>query len=196
MIGAFLKTVLLLGAFFLTLAVGLGTYMGLQPPKVAEDMKRVIISDEASKEFDRKIQGFLAEANYYNTQQYNNVSTAITQEEIASKIAEVMSEENSRFILKDIQVNLRDDKIVAAGDLDASGFKVRMGIVATVENNDGKPELRVIDVDFGQLPMPQVLRDEIDKAVANLNSSFRNLPVFLEDMRTEDGQVVLEGSPQ
>ena len=64
------------------------------------------------------------------------------------------------------------------------------------EDRDGKTGVRGGEGEVGRMPAPQEVRGEIDMAVANLSSAFRKRPRLWKDSRTEDGQVVTEGSLQ
>ena len=192
MIGWFIKLTLLTTILIVVAGGGIAVFLGSKPSKVAGEMTRVEVSEEASKQFDSKLQNFVTEAKTSNDNQLRTVT--LTQEEVASKVAEIAENGKSPLPVKDIEVNLRNEKIIVAGNLETSGINVKVAIVAKVETKEGKPQVMVEAVDFGQLPVPQAVKDQVNQAVANIDLSSGNIPINLSDIRVENGQLVLEGS--
>lgn len=89
----------------------------------------------------------------------------ITESQLTSIVAQKLSEQTDPFIT-DPQVYLRDGKIqiygkAAQGNLQAN---VRIVLTATLDDN-GKPVISVVSVDFGPLPAPESMNKAIGKMV-------------------------------
>lgn len=191
----FLKTVatiFIFVSFFMVVGVGLLYFTGARPPAFAEEMTKVIISDEATKEFDSKFGAMLQEARQYNEEQAKNVKATLTAEEISSKMTSLASTGSGPLPLKDIQVNLQKERILMTGHLDLPFSMVRVGVSARVQDFEGKSQVEIEDITIGSVPLPGMIRERLSEHLLSVNLFGVNPPVTLRDVKIENNQFIFE----
>lgn len=89
------------------------------------------------------------------------------------------------------QVSFRDDKLRAVVTLEVLAFEVDVGVQMRLGVRDGRLDLAVEEIDLGGLPLPDVLRQQvngyIDQGIAQVEK--QQLPFRLQDIRLQGGRL-------
>jgi len=101
----------------------------------------------------------------FSSDQTGLVSITLTEAQLTSAIDHYLSKQETP-LMTEPQVFLRDAKIDLYGKINQGllSANVRITLSATIDEN-GKPELNIVDADFGPLPMPESLLNVASKLV-------------------------------
>ena len=101
----------------------------------------------------------------FSSDQSGLVSITLTEAQVTSAIDRYFSTQETPFMTEP-QVYLRDGKIDLYGKISQGllSANVRLTLSATIDDK-GKPELTIIDADFGPLPMPDSLLNAASKLI-------------------------------
>ena len=180
-----------------------GYYLLTHGLEVEKEMVEVSISQQAAQSFDQRIEHF--EDAVEAASPGEKVSLVITEEEANSKIAELIAEANLKeqiakaglpvdLDISDVQINFRDGRVKALALTEISGIEVKMGVQALVDVKDGRLSLDVQDIDFGSLPLPQTLKDQLTGLIPeDIDTLNLDIPIELEDVIIQDGQLLIKG---
>lgn len=152
------------------------------------------ISTEAILSLEQQIQATLAspDAN-------GNVSLTLTQSQInAIMISQLAQQQNQ--IISDPSVVLTAGRMEMYGKVNQSGFSTNLKIVLQpgVDAN-GAARLNVASIDLGGIPVPDVLKNQIESAADNLlNNDYIGPSVGLRatSISIGEGQMTLTGTRQ
>ena len=176
--------------------LGIGIYILTRPSGIASEMDSVPVSEEAAESFDAKFSEF--ETLLDNAMSGESVSLSLTEEEVASKLDELIKDTDMPIEVKDTCVNFRDGAMWISGVVDA-GVSVSSGIKVAIDiDEEGKPQLEIEDVDIGGgVPVPGSLEEQITNLIPTddvLTEDIDELPVMLESVAMEDGGLTFTGT--
>ena len=163
---------------------------GPEPPK-----ETIPVSTQAAKTAEQIIQ-----ENMDLQKSESLVAFTLSEEQVTSYIAEKMaSSENP--LLTDPQVFLRDGQAEIFGTVTRGivTANVRIAIKVNVEPADGSLSVDVIQADFGPLPVPENLREDISSvlnetlsgSLADYTTGFKVQSIFIDN-----GMITISGIKQ
>ena len=163
-------------------------------PAMKDHMREVPVSYEEVEKFDQKLETFEEEVTAAaEAGEAKKMSLLITEEEVNSKIIELMAED--KLPVKELFINFNDDLCWVYTVLNNPGIGAKVGIIAEVESIDGEIKIRVVDFHIGRLPLPK----SADEWVANLlevlavmQSPIEDLPAKLTLITIKDGSFSFE----
>ncbi|RLC73293.1 MAG: hypothetical protein DRI26_01195 [Chloroflexi bacterium] len=187
---------------------GIAYYLITQPPAIKEEMRPVEVSAEAARSLEQKLEAFQQEVQQAaQAGEQKEVRLEITEEELNAKINEYLKElaarEELSIDVEDVQVNVKDGKLLLAGEAEVSGVKVQGGVEASVKTEDGRVKLEINRVDLGRFPLPSNVKEKVMNLIPEEKTTIElenlplgleeNLPVKLKNLRLEDGKLLIEG---
>jgi uncharacterized protein YdgA (DUF945 family) len=98
------------------------------------------------------------------------------------------------FDVRDPQVQLRDGKISLTAAYDAGLFTIHPRVVMTVGVQNGRPVVRTESADFGPIPVPQMLIDQITQSVNETLAAEIPPEVTLTEVIVANGQLTVVGA--
>lgn len=187
---------IVVGSLVLLLAIVAGVMLLLlrQPTGIAKQITPVATSPEAAQQLDTKWDSFQSTAQQAAPGAV--VSVTLTQEEVASKVAQELPTVKmpKNVGVSDVNVNLVDGKILASGTVSYSGIRANVGMEATIETENGEPVIVLQNLDLGKLPVPQSVKDQIRNIIPdNGKISLSNLPADINNVQVVNGEIVISG---
>jgi len=184
---------LFLGSVFalLLIIVGVGGYLVTGPAPIGAEAAPVPVSDEAAESFDQKVEDFEQEiAQAYPGEE---VALVITEEEATSKLAELAAAEQLPLEMNRVKINFNEGMVCGFAIVDV-GIEVQVALQAKIEAEDGKPKITIESLNFGRLPVPRTLVDQVMIAIMRqLGERWESVPVELHDITIEDGKLTIIG---
>ena len=181
---------LFLGAVFalLLIIIGVGGYLVTGPAPMEAGTTPVPVTDEAAESFDQNIEDFEQEiAQAYRGEE---VTLVITEEEATSKLAELAAEQLP-LQMNRVQIHFDEGMVCGFAIVDL-GIDVQVAFQAKIEAEDGKPKITVESLNFGRLPIPSTLVDQVMIAIMRqLGERWESVPVELQDITIEDGELTI-----
>lgn len=169
-------------------ALGGSAYLLNEPPALAEAAPPVAVSDEAAASFDRKV-ATIRRAD-------GPITVEIDDREATSKLAEALAANPETPRIDNPQVNFRDGRIYVSGTARDAPLPVKIVVAGRVEARGGRLVATVEQIDSGRIPLPAAVRDQITGAATDLNDLNRALPIYVTEVYTLDGRLVLTGRPK
>ena len=152
------------------------------------------ISTEALQSLEQQIQATLTspDAN-------GNVSLTLTQSQINAIMTSQLAQQKDQ-VISDPSVILTAGRMEVYGKVNQSGFSTNVKIILQpgVDAN-GAAKLNVASIDLGGIPVPGVLKNQIESAADNvLNNSYIGSAVGLRatNISIGEGQMTLTGTHQ
>lgn len=196
-----LKTLVIVLAVIVVLvlaAAGVGYYFLTQPSDIEQEMASVTVSDEAARSLDDKIEDFDDRLESASTGE--SLSLILTDDEVTSKLVQELSrgEVDLPVDIENPRVRFGDGKVFASADVEISGFHTTLGAEARVQAQDDELKLTIGEINLGRLPLPDAVLDRIkgelvpeEEMVIDMDEW--GITMNIEDIRIEEGQVILEG---
>jgi hypothetical protein len=119
----------------------------------------------------------------------------ISQDEIAQEMTTYL-ENNPDIAINDTQVTLTPGAGIVTGKAQIARFSVPFKATLTVEVVDGRPRLRVLQLDVLGGLIPGFIKDQLI-ALIEQNADLpiaQDLPVTITDVEIQQGQVVARGT--
>ena len=180
------------------IAVGVGYHLITQSSDVELEVSSVTVSEEIARSLDSKLEDFgeqLAAAS-----EGEQLSLILTDDEITSKLVQELSRGDVDLPLdiKDPRITFVDDKVVASGEVDLSGFHTTVSVEVQVQVQNDKLQLIIDEVSLGRLPLPDVVLNRIKEGLIPeeevlIDLDQVDIPMDIKGIRIEDGQIILEG---
>ena len=177
--------VIIVGIFWILLS---------RPSKIASHVTPVASSSAAAQQLDTTWD------NFKNTVQQVAPGTpetiTLTQAEVDSKVNEQLNTVDlpQGMSVSDVNVNLQDGKLELSANVGYSVFNGSAGMEADIVSVNGTPTVQVQDVDFGSLPIPQSLKDQLKKLIPdNGLINISGLPFNVQNIQIQNGQLVMSG---
>lgn len=157
---------------------------GAQPPA-----SPIPVSTEAAGQLREVVK--TAAANAVET---GTLDLTLTEEQITSFVALQLAEQPDAPI-QDLQVFLRDDKIQIFGTVSAGGVTAQAQIIlSAVVGTDGTLALSVDKADFGPVPVPASLLEQISTTMDEALTQQAGSNFVLTSVTIAEGQIHLQGS--
>jgi hypothetical protein len=150
-------------AILAAIAVAIGYFLFSLTPGIQARMIPVTVTAEAAKSFDQKLEGLRAETKKtIETGENQDINLTITDNEINSKLLEVLAEGKIPFHLSKPLINLRDGRFLVYGVVDVPGIPAKIGAAGRIEIADGSPKIIIEDFDLGKLPLPKSVNKRVE----------------------------------
>lgn len=178
---------------FLTLVAGY-FLLALNPPLWSQRVP-VALSAEAVESLNQKLETLESEIEAAVEEgQEREVSFVVTEEEINSKLIEVLAEDKMPF--KEILFNFREDGVFGFAILDIPGLKPRVAVRAMPEIDEGRLKIVVEDLDLGKLPLPKSMNQwggYTMQILTELVTIPGDLPWKITQIQISGGEVAVAG---
>ena len=180
---------------FLVIAAAVVVFILMKSgPAITSKMMPVTSSHQSVIALDNKMTAFNTAVQ--NATPGTPVSLNVTQEEITSKVNEELAgiKLPEGLSLGNVTINFQDGKALVSAPIKYSVLSGTAGMALTVQTVNGTPTISVQDVDFGALPIPQALKDQLTGMIPNGGKiDIGNLPVDITGIQIIDGQIVMNG---
>ena len=141
-------------AILAAVAVAIGYFLFTLTPWIQARMIPAALSLEAAKSFDQKLDGLRAEIKKATeTGEKKDITLTITENEVNSKLGEVLAEGKLPLNLSKPLINFRDGRFLVYGIVDAPGVPAKIGAVGRIEIANGSPKIVIEDFNLGKLPL-------------------------------------------
>lgn len=163
-------------------------------PAITSTMTPVTSSHQSVIALDNKMTAFNSAVQ--NATPGTPVSLNVTQEEITSKVNEELAGMKlpEGLSLGNVTINFQDGKALVSAPIKYSALSGTAGMAINVQTINGTPTIAVQDVDFGALPIPQALKDQLTGMIPNGGKiDLGNIPVDITNIQIIDGQLVMNG---
>ena len=185
----------------LLVTAGVGYYLITRPSEVEQQAASMDISDETSQRAEDKINAFTEQLSTVPAGE--TVQLTLTDDEVTSSLLKEL-ESNDMELPLDLQnprILFVEDKILFSGDVAVSGFETNVAIEARAETQDSQLKLTIDEIDLGKLPLPEAVIDQLmgnfsegEEILIDLNEL--DIPLDLQNIIIENGQIVIAGSAQ
>jgi len=182
------------GIAFLFLGVGL--YLTTQSPRIEAQMTPIVPTMAHAQMFDVEMETF--EQAVQQAEVDELVSITVTQEEVTSKLDEVIKRVDLPVEVRAVVVNFTEGKILVLGKVYVN-LEVNVGVVARIEiDTEGKPSVVVEEIDIGRgALLPPGIVDQLTSYIPNMDTVaeyLKELPVKLEEVVIEEGRLTVTGA--
>jgi len=109
------------------------------------------------------------------TGQPQEVTIVLTEAEVNDQATKLLAQSpqppDSPFKVLSVRIDLKpDNNLNAELQAQAMGFKVPIKVGLNAGVKEGKPDVKITGINFGMLPVPQTMKDQIAAAIAqNIN---------------------------
>jgi len=116
--------------------------------------------------FEQKIENFRKEVeDACIAGESKEVALVITKDEANSKIAPLLARveipEDIPLEIESIHIDFKPDTVITALKVATYGITLTIEVEAQINIRDGKPEVEIVDIDFGWIPLPKLIEDQI-----------------------------------
>ena len=188
-VGGLLLLVILTGGGILVLAK--------QQPSVASGLKPIVASAQSAQSFDAKVDALKAAQDLATKSgKAQAVEVTFSEEELTSKASQATGPIGDTGIAAtDTQVHLSGGNIIATSSVTVQGISLNIGVVATLIVENGQTKIIVKDVQTGALPLPDVVKQQINAAIGQaIDPKKLGLPIDVSNMTIVDGKLVVKGT--
>jgi uncharacterized protein YpmS len=149
----------------------------------------VVVSTKSAETLATEVSSVIA-----NAKPGESIVLEVTEEELTSAaITEIQSSGENR--IQNLQIRLRDGKMIITGDVSQSGLSLPLSVSLTFTiDANGQPRSKVLEGSVGPFSLPESylteITSELDKALMKeLNAESSNLVV--ESITIADGRMTL-----
>jgi hypothetical protein len=136
--------------------MAIGYFLFTLTPGIQARMIPVSVTAEAAKSFDQKLDELKTEIKKTTeNRETRDLTVTITENEINSKLLEVLAEGRMPLHLSKPLINLRDGRFFVYGVVDVPGVPAKTGAIGRIEVTEGSPKIIIDDFDLGKLPLPK-----------------------------------------
>lgn len=147
------------------------------------------VSTAAATQMQEAVKTAVAEAA-----ETGQLNLTLTEEQLTSYVALQLAEQASTPIT-DPQIFLRDDKIQMFGTVDTGQVTAQAQVVIAVAiDAEGQLALTIEKADFGPIPVPQSLLENISTAIDQALTQQTGGNAVLSSVTIVDGQITLTGT--
>ncbi|MGA7677030.1 MAG: hypothetical protein WCA51_01445 [Dehalococcoidia bacterium] len=144
-------------------ALIIGYYLYSLSPPIQAKVIPVMGSLEAVQSFDQKLDALKDQIKAaVNAGENKEVSLVITENEINSKLAQMLSE-GELSPLKRVWINFGDGYFLTYAVVDTPGIDARTGLMGQVEIIEGKPKVVIDEFNLGKLPLPKSVNKRVEQ---------------------------------
>ena len=182
--------------FLALAAAGVIFFLMHRAPAITNTMTPVTSSHQSVMALDSKITAFNNAVQ--NATPGTPVSLNVTQEEITSKVNEELAGMTAQLpaglSVGNVTINFQDGKALISAPVTYSALSGTAGAAIAVQTINGTPTISVKDIDFGALPIPQAVKDQLAGMIPNGGQiDLGNMPVDITNIQIIDGQIVMNG---
>ena len=160
-------------------------------------MKPIVASTQSAQSFDAKVDTLkAAQDQAKKSGKAQAVEVTFSEEELTSKASQATGPIGDTGIAAtDTQVHLSGGNIIATSSVTVQGISLNIGVVATLIVENGQTKIIVRDVQTGALPLPDVVKQQINAAIGQaIDPSKLGLPIDVSNMTIVNGQLVVTGT--
>lgn len=124
------------------------------------------------------------------------ITLRITEQELTSKAAELLSKDSaqSQYDIRNVQIRLLPGEVLTTASVKMGGFDLPLTIKAQMEAKDGRPAVTVTEMDLGPMPLPGSLRDQITNTFqSEMSKIWADSPIEIQEIRIEQGVAIISG---
>ena len=186
----------LLAALMFLAAVGVLVFFATRPGVERADLGDVAPSAQALAD----LRAQFATANELIDQSKRTgvsepVSLTVTESELTSEFDDWSKKEKPFAGFRDLRVNLRSDIAILTGILEVNRLESPFRLDLRVRIESGALDLRIIRLQFGQLYVPEFLRDALVGLVQRtLDAGVPRPPIDVETLLVSEQTMVISGS--
>ncbi|MDO8577652.1 MAG: hypothetical protein Q7R50_00530 [Dehalococcoidales bacterium] len=180
--------------FLVIAAAAIVFFLMHRSPAITSTMTTVNSSHQSVVALDSKITAFNNAVQ--NAIPGTPVSLNITQQEMTSKVNEELAglKLPEGLSVGNVTINFQDGKALVSAPIKYSALTGTAGMAINVQTVNGTPMIAVQDIDFGALPIPQALKDQITGMIPNGGKiDLGDIPVDITSIQIIDGQIVMNG---
>lgn len=138
------------------LSLVLGYFLYSLTPPVQAKMIPATVSADAAKSFDKKIDALQREIKEASAaRQEKDVQIVVTENELNSKLTELLAEAALPMNISKILINFQDGQFLVYTVMDVPGIAAKIGVIGNIQVVNNKPKVTIQDLDIGKLPVPQ-----------------------------------------
>lgn len=179
--------------FFLFLVMGY--FLFSLSPAIKSEMRISPVTYDAVQSFDNKVDEFKTEIKDAVAAENNKeVTLEITEEEINSKIVELLAE--GELPCRDLLVNFEDDYCWTFAIMNNRGVDAKIGLITQFDVEEGKVDVVVEDFSLGKLPLPKSVDDRVSSLLDLVWMSqgpFEELPFEITYISIDKGSITIDG---
>ena len=125
------------------------------------------------------------------------VTVVMTEEQVTSFVALKLAEEPD-VPLENIQIFLRDGKMTLTGDAKIGAITAPAALVIDITvDADSKLAAEIVDADFGPVPVPQSMLDDMNQSIAESITNeltIDSTEITIESIAISDGKMSFSGT--
>jgi hypothetical protein len=150
-------------AILVAIALAIGYFLFTLTPWIQARMIPVAVTAEAAKSFDQKIDGLRTETKKaIETGEKKDITLTITENEVNSKLLEILAEGKMPFSLSKPLVNFRDGRFLVYGIIGTPGVPAKMAAMGRIEITNGNPKIVIEDFNLGKLPLTKTVSKRVE----------------------------------
>ena len=125
--------------------------------------------------------------------QHVPVSFTVTDPELTARVNQAIAEGQVQAPVRNVQVNTTPNKVTITGQVNVTVASVPFTMTAVPQVTGGKAQLLVTGIDFGGVPVPGPVANQLTSAVGSDNL-LGDVPLTVTSFRAEQNQLVLQGT--
>ena len=184
---------IVIGAIMVIAAIVLGicVWQVTRPSGLEKKMHEVTYTEADAASFDNEIDDL---ENWLENPSGSQYTLTLTEEEVSAKMKEAIDEADIPIDISDVAVNFTDGKVVIRGRADV-GLKLRIAMKVEMTIENGKPKIKVNDVDIGRAWIPSQAKDAIANDIPiedALTDMLEGLPIDVTSIQVEQGHLTFQ----
>jgi len=184
---------IVIGAIMVIAAIVLGicVWQVTRPSGLEKKMHEVTYTQADAASFDNEIDDL---ENWLENPSGSQYTLTLTEEEVSAKMKEAIDEADIPIDISDVAVNFTDGKVVIRGRADV-GLKLRIAMKVEMTIENGKPKIKVNDVDIGRAWIPSQAKDAIANDIPiedALTDMLEGLPIDVTSIQVEQGHLTFQ----
>lgn len=185
-------------AILIFIFVLIGYILFSSTPDIKDDIGDPIVSAAAAESYAAKYEAFETDIeNSAIDKVKKEVTVTFTNEEVNSKIVELMAEGN--FPFKEMRISLRQGECWLYFVTDTFGANAKIGMVLSPQIQNGDVRVDMQDFHIGKLPLPKSFDEDIANIVnvlVNMENPANDLPMQLTSVAVGDDSFTITGMTQ
>jgi hypothetical protein len=150
-------------AILAAVAIAIGYFLFTLTPGIQTRILPVAVTAEAAKSFDQKLDEMKADVRKTaENGEKQDTTVTITENEINSKLLEILAEGKMPIHLSKPLINLRDGRFFIYGVIDVPGVPAKFWAMGRIEIAEGSPKIVIEDFDLGKLPLSKRVNKRVE----------------------------------
>jgi uncharacterized protein YpmS len=163
-------------------------------PDIKAQIGEIPVSATAAQSYSEKYAAFEADIETSVAEQVKKeVALTLTDEEVNSKIVELMAE--GKFPFEEMLISFRGDVCWIYFVSKTQGVNAKIGMVLRPQIQNGAIRMEVLEFHAGKLPLPQsieVTAGDIINVLVNMENPANELPVDLTSINVGDKTITIK----